>query len=181
MSAGTDAANSDCTGLLAGLLGKHMIYAYENGWKYELYVRNADTVATRCLLGPMFGRWTTNQTAKIVSLGGAGADPDEQYKLAWVEPTGSTMVAIVWPGERRVHTTATFPQWMLDYPESTLTHYEDNLHAIRADRDRGPTYPLTLVSSNGRITYLESRDPDDDTVIDCPPSKLPVGYADRMN
>lgn len=175
MSAGLSASNSGFTGDLTGIVGKHLIYVYEIGWKYELYVRNADTVESRCLMGPMFGRWSGHQAAKIVQLDG------DMYKLAWVEPTGSAAVAIVWLGQRRVHTTFFYPQWMLDYPESTLGRYEDNLEQITADRDRGPTYPLTLVSSTGRITYLENRDPDDDTVIDRPPSKLPRGYADRTN
>ncbi|NNH73080.1 phenolic acid decarboxylase [Nocardia uniformis] len=176
MSAGpTSTSNSALTGDLSGLIGKHLIYAYENGWKYELYVRNAETIESRCLMGPMFGRWSKNQSAKFVQLSG------DLYKLAWVEPTGTTTNVILWLSDRRVHTTISYPQWMLDYPESTLGRYEDNLAAIIADRERGPTYPLTLVSSTGRITYLETRDPDDDTVIDRPPNRLPPGYADRTN
>ncbi|MFI6869017.1 phenolic acid decarboxylase [Nocardia sp. NPDC050406] len=168
---------SQCASIddLSGIVGKHLIYAYDNGWKYELYVRNAETIEFRCLLGPMFGRWSKNQPAKMVRL------TDGLYKLAWVEPTGTTTNVILWLPDRRVHTTISYPQWMLDYPESTLGRYEDNLDDIIADRDRGPTYPLTLVSSNGRITFLETRDPDDDTVIDRAPGKLPTGYADRTN
>jgi phenolic acid decarboxylase len=167
--------NSALAGDLSGIVGKHLIYAYDNGWKYELYVCNAQTVEFRCLMGPMFGRWSKNQAAKAVQLDG------DMYKLAWVEPTGTTTVLIVWLGERRVHTTICFPQWMLDYPDSTLGNYEDNIDAIIADRDKGPTYPQTLVSATGRITYLESCEPDDDTVIDIAPSKLPPGYAARTN
>jgi phenolic acid decarboxylase len=163
------------TGDLSGIVGKHLIYAYDNGWKYELYVRNSHMTEFRCLMGPNFGRWSTEQPAKIVQLSG------DQYKLAWVEPTGTTIVIITWLSQRRVHTTICYPQWMLDYPEFTMVRYEDNLDEILAARDRGPVYPLTLVASTGRITFLESQAPDDDTVINCPPSKLPPGYADRVN
>ncbi|MGY4102777.1 phenolic acid decarboxylase [Nocardia sp. R16R-3T] len=166
---------SALTGDLSGIVGKHLIYAYENGWKFELYVRNPQTIEYRCLMGPMFGRWSKSQAAKLVQLN------DDLYKIAWVEPTGATTVLIIWLGERRVHTTISYPQWMLDYPESTLTRCEDNLEAIIADREKGPTYPLTLVGSSGRITFLESRELDDDTVINCPPDKLPPGYATRTN
>lgn len=162
-------------GDLSGIIGKHLIYAYDNGWKFELYVRDWQTIESRCLMGPMFGRWSTNVAAKLVQLS------EDLYKLAWVDPTGTTTVIIVWLGDRRVHATISYPQWMLDYPESTLTRYEDNLDAIVADRDKGPTYPLTLVNATGRITFLESRDTDDETVIDCPPSKLPLGYAWQTN
>ncbi|WP_067687503.1 phenolic acid decarboxylase [Nocardia jejuensis] len=162
-------------GDLTGIVGMHLIYAYENGWKYELYVRNSQTIAFRCLMGPMFGRWSTGQAAKIVQL------RDDLFKLAWVEPTGTTTVVIAWLGERRVHTTISYPQWMLDHPEFTLVRYEDSLEEILRARDAGPTYPLTLVASTGRITFLASRAQDDDTVIDRPPNKLPLGYADRTD
>jgi phenolic acid decarboxylase len=169
------APGSALTGDLSGIIGQHLIYAYDNGWKYELYVRNAQAVEFRCLMGPMFGRWSTDQPAKIVQLSG------NMYKLAWVEPTGTTTVVIVWLDERRVHTTICYPHWMLDYPESTMGRYEDDMDAIIADRDAGPTYPQTLVSSTGRITFLETREADDASVIDRPPNKLPLGYAARTN
>ncbi|AYF77757.1 phenolic acid decarboxylase [Nocardia yunnanensis] len=170
-----DAAAPVMAGDLSGIVGRHLIYAYDNGWKYELYVRNPYTVAFRCLQGPMFGRWSTEQPVKMIQLGG------DQYKIAWVEPTGTVTVLIAWLGGRSVHTTICYPQWMLDFPESTLGRYQDNLDQIIAERDRGPTYPQALVASTGRITYLAIRDLDDDTVIDCPPAKLPLGYADRTN
>lgn len=158
------------------IIGKHLIYTYDdNGWKYELYVRNRDAVQFRCLQGPMFGRWSTNQPAKIVRLA------DGLYKLAWVEPTGTTTVVILSLDSRTVHTTICYPQWMLDYPECTLGNYEDHLPEILAQRDAGPVYPLTLVASTGRITFLESRKADDDTVIDRPPNRLPAGFADRTD
>jgi phenolic acid decarboxylase len=163
------------SGDLSGLIGQHLLYAYDNGWKYELYVRNSQTVEFRCLMGPMFGRWSTDQTAKMVQL-----DRD-MYKLAWVEPTGTTTVVIVWLSARRIHTTVCYPQWMLDHPESTLGHYEDNIDELLAARDKGPTYPQTLIAATGRITYLERRPVDDDTVIDGPPNRLPREYATRTN
>ncbi|MET8427151.1 phenolic acid decarboxylase [Nocardia sp. NPDC004860] len=175
MSAEDAAAAPALAGDLSGIVGRHLIYAYENGWKFDLYVRNSQTVAFRCLMGPMFGRWSTAQPAKMIQLSG------DMYKIAWVEPTGAVTVLIVWLRERRVHTTICYPQWMLDFPESTLGHYEDAIPQIIADRDQGPTYPQTLVASTGRITYLETRGRDDDTVIDCPPAKLPLDYANRTN
>ena len=32
---------------LAGLIGKHLIYTYDNGWQYEIYVKNATTFSYR--------------------------------------------------------------------------------------------------------------------------------------
>ena len=28
-------------------VGKHFLYTYENGWKYEMYIRNANTIDYR--------------------------------------------------------------------------------------------------------------------------------------
>ena len=157
----------------AAILGLHLIIAYDNGWKYEIYVRNAHTIAFRCLMGPMFGSWSDDQPAKLARL-----DTD-LHEIAWVEPTGITVVAIARPTSRSVHTTVTYPQWILEYPDITLGRYQDALPELHAARDRGPVYPLTMITATGRITFLESREQDDDTVIACAPGKLPGDYADR--
>lgn len=30
-----------------GLVGKHLIYTYDNGWNYEIYVKNAEYMDSR--------------------------------------------------------------------------------------------------------------------------------------
>lgn len=32
---------------LSGLVGKHLVYTYDNGWNYEIYVKNATTLDYR--------------------------------------------------------------------------------------------------------------------------------------
>ena len=44
---------------LAGLIGKHLIYTYDNGWQYEIYVKNATTFSYRIHSGIVGGRWVT--------------------------------------------------------------------------------------------------------------------------
>jgi hypothetical protein len=36
---------------LLGFIGKHVIYTYENGWQYEIYIKNATTVDYRIVSG----------------------------------------------------------------------------------------------------------------------------------
>ena len=42
---------------LEQFLGSHFIYTYANGWEYEFYVKNADTVDYRIHSGMVGGRW----------------------------------------------------------------------------------------------------------------------------
>jgi hypothetical protein len=42
---------------LAQFVGKHFIYTYDNGWQYELYVKNAETIDYRIHSGIVGGRW----------------------------------------------------------------------------------------------------------------------------
>jgi phenolic acid decarboxylase len=53
---------------LNAFLGKHFIYTYENGWQYELYIKNATTIDYRIHSGMVGGRWVRNQEAHIVRL-----------------------------------------------------------------------------------------------------------------
>ncbi|MGW4364016.1 phenolic acid decarboxylase [Nocardia takedensis] len=160
---------------LEPILGLHLIVVYDNGWKYEIYIRNAHTIAFRCLMGPMFGSWSVDQPAKIAHL------TDDLYELAWIEPTGITAVALARLTSRVVHTTVVYPQWLLEYPDIAMGRYQDVVPELEAARDRGPIYPLTMIVSTGRVTFLTTREQNDDTVIDRAPGKLPSDYADRTS
>jgi len=52
---------------------------------------------------------------------------------------------------------------------------------MRAYRDAGPTYPKLVLDEFSKITFVEDCGADDETVITCPPSELPPGYASRRN
>ena len=47
-------------------LGGHFIYTYANGWNYEMYVKNEDTIDYRIHTGMVGGRWVRNQKVHIV-------------------------------------------------------------------------------------------------------------------
>lgn len=48
-------------------------------------------------------------------------------------------------------------------------------------RDRGPTYPIEVIDEFAKITFLESCQLNDDTVIICEAKKLPPDYVKRIN
>ncbi len=56
---------------LSGFLGKSFIYNYDQGWRYELYVKNATTIDYRVHSGIVGGRWVKDQTVHISRVGAA--------------------------------------------------------------------------------------------------------------
>lgn len=49
-------------------LGMQFIYTYDNGWEYELYVKNENTIDYRIHSGMVAGRWVKDQKVDIVKL-----------------------------------------------------------------------------------------------------------------
>ena len=157
------------------VIGKHVIYTYENGWQYEIYVKNAGTFSYRIHSGLVGGRWVTDQEAHIVEIA------DHVFKISWDEPTGTTVSIAVNLLRRQIHGTIFFPRWIADAPEKTICYQNQHLERMRAYRDAGPTYPKMVVDEAARITFLEDCGKDRDDVIHCAPSQLPPGYAARRN
>ncbi|MEU7476518.1 phenolic acid decarboxylase [Lentzea sp. NPDC042327] len=155
------------------LLGKHLIYTYDSGWRYELYVKNATGIDYRIHSGPVGGRWVKDQAVHITRLD-SGA-----HTVSWTEPTGTSVALVVDLEHRQLHGAIFFPRWVWDDPAETACFQNDHLDRMTALRDAGPTYPVEVVDEAARITFVDQRDTDDDTVIDRAPEDLPDGYADR--
>lgn len=54
---------------LSGFIGKHLVYTYDNGWNYEIYVKNGRTLDYRIHSGIVGNRWVKDQEAYIVRVG----------------------------------------------------------------------------------------------------------------
>jgi phenolic acid decarboxylase len=157
------------------IVGRHFIYTYDNGWRYEMYVKSRTTIDYRIHSGIVGGRWVKHQTIDLVRLAA------DVYKLSWTEPTGTSVCVNVMPGQRRIHGVIFFPRWVHEHPERTVLFQNDHLPKMERFRDEGPTYPIHIISEFATITFIETCASDDDTVIACPPDQLPAGYADRRN
>jgi len=96
---------------LSGLVGKHLVYTYDNGWNYELYIKNAHTVDYRIHSGMVGNRWVKNQHAYIVRLA------EDVYKVSWTEPTGTDVSLAVNMADKVFHGTIFFPRWVMNNPE----------------------------------------------------------------
>ena len=160
---------------LSGLIGKHIIYTYANGWQYEFYFRNDHCGDYRINGGVMKGRWTNVQRYMPVNLGNG------LHKVAWIEPTGSIVSLDINFDERWLHGFFGLAQWLMQSPEVGTVHQNEHLKNIREHRDKGPLYPQFVSFDFAEITYLEDRGADNDEVINCEVDQLPDGYWDRRN
>jgi phenolic acid decarboxylase len=168
-------ANEDRAPQLKELLGKHFIYTYENGWQYEIYVKNANTFSYRIHSGMVGGRWVTDQTVHILEIGEA------IFKLFWDEPTGTNVCVTINLARRQIHGAIIFPRWVADSPEKTICYQNQHIDKMLSYRDAGPTYPKLVVDKMATITFMEDCGSNRDDVIDCPPRELAPEYTSRTN
>ncbi len=160
---------------LHGFTGTHVIYTYDNGWQYELYVKNDRTIDYRIHSGMVGGRWVRDQIAHIVRLAA------DVYKISWDEPTGTAVSVAMNLAERKVHGVIFFPKWIGDDPQKTVCFQNDHLDQMRTWRDAGPTFPYLVIDEFASLSFVEHCEPNDETIIACAPSDLPSGYKDRRN
>jgi len=166
-----DIASSD---QLQGLVGKRFLYIYDNGWRYELYVKNAHTIDYRIHSGMVGGRWVKNQRVYAVWLG------NRIYKISWDEPTGTSVSVAINLESRRIHGVIFFPKWVADDPKKTVCFQNQNYDQMIQYRDAGPTYPRLVVDEFAKILLLEDAGADRDDIIDCPPDQLPPRSLEQL-
>ena len=171
----TESFESTIPGELTQFLGKHFIYTYHNGWQYELYIKNAQTIDYRIHSGMVGGRWVRDQKAHIVRLA-----PDV-VKISWDEPTGTNVSVAFNLSERKIHGVIFFPRWVADNPEKTICFQNEHISEMLSLRDNGPTYPKLVIDEFATITFIEDCGIDNEEVIQCAADQLPVGYASRSN
>lgn len=154
---------------LTAFLGMHFVYTYENGWRYELYIKNAFTIDYRIHSGMVGGRWVRDQQAHIVRIA------PEVVKISWDEPTGTSVSLAFNLTERRVHGVIFFPCWVAQNPGKTVCFQNDHLDEMRRLRDAGPTYPKLLIDEFASITFMEDCGLNIEEVINCGVDQLPNG------
>ena len=104
---------------MKNFLGHHIIYTYDNGWEYEIYIKNQTTIDYRIHSGMVDGRWVKDQKVDIVKL------TDGIYKVSWTEPTGTDVCLDFILSENKTHGSAFFPKWVHEHPEITVCFQND--------------------------------------------------------
>ena len=144
---------------LNDFIGTHFIYTYDNGWEYEWYAKNENTVCYRIYGGMVAGRWVTDQKADIVKL------TDGVFKITWTEPTGTDVALDFMPNEKKLHGVIFFPAWVHEHPEITVCYQNEHLDKMTEARERYATYPKYVVPEFATITYMAQAGINNNDVI----------------
>ncbi|MCO5580795.1 hypothetical protein L7F22_034666 [Adiantum nelumboides] len=118
---------------LSGLVGKHVIYTYSNGWQYEVYYKNKDTIDYHRVRSSLVGgRMVKGQKVHIKGFIRAAPSTKEEvhptsnaYMISWTEPTGTCVSQVVDFDNHAVTTVIFFPQWVIDDPFKTVCFQND--------------------------------------------------------
>lgn len=160
---------------LKDFIGRHFIYTYDNGWQYEIYIKNRDVMDYRIHSGMVGGRWVRDQKVDITAL------RESLFRINWDEPPGTTVSLAVDLERRKIHCFACFPHWIKEDPQKIVCFQNEHLDLMRRYRDEGPTYPHFILNEWANITFLENCGADNEDVINCAPAALPPNYTKRRN
>ncbi|MDP2572145.1 phenolic acid decarboxylase [Vibrio penaeicida] len=159
---------------LSGIVGKSVIYDYDQGWRYECYVKNNHTIDYRVHSGIVGGRWVKDQEVVMVQIA------KDVFRISWVEPTGTDVSLSFNLVDYIVHGTIYFPRWIVENPQKIACYQNEHLEEMEALRDAGPIYPTELISSFATLVYLRECGENNEQVIACPPHELPSNYPECL-
>lgn len=159
---------------LSNILGKHLVYTYDNGWNYEIYVKNATTIDYRIHSGIVGNRWVKSQKVYLVRLA------ENVYKISWTEPTGTDVSLSVNLADKIFHGTIFFPQWVINNPEKTVCFQNEHIPQMEAYREAGPAYPTEVTDEFATITFIRDCGENDESIINCPASELPANFPNNL-
>ena len=159
---------------MSGLLGRHLVYTYDNGWNYEIYVKNENTMDYRIHSGIVGNRWVRDQRVYMVQVA------SQVYKISWTEPTGTDVSLIANLADRLFHGTIFFPRWIIDDPMKTVCFQNEHIPEMEAFREAGPAYPTEVIDEFATITFVEDCGLNNEEVISCAASELPENFPDNL-
>ncbi|VFS37409.1 ferulic acid decarboxylase [Enterobacter cancerogenus] len=154
----------------------HLVYTYDNGWNYEIYVKNENTLDYRIHSGLVGNRWVKRSAGVYRSCWGKHLQNllDRTYRYPDV-----SLIANL--GDKLFHGTIFFPRWVMNNPEKTVCFQNDHIPEMNAYRDAGPAYPTEVIDEFATITFVRDCGPNDDSVIACAASELPENFPANLN
>lgn len=158
---------------LSGFVGKHLVYTYDNGWDYEIYVKNEETLDYRIHSGLVGNRWVKDQRAYIVRVGEYLQNILDRADRYGCQPDCES-------GDKLFHGTIFFPRWVINDPTKTICFQNDHIPLMNQYRDVGPAYPTEVIDEFATITFVRDCGANNDSVIACAASELPENFPDNL-
>jgi len=156
---------------MKNFIGTQMIYTYANGWEYEIYIKNEDTVDYRIHSGKVGGRWVKDQKMHLVEL------TKNVYKISWTEPTGTDVSLNFMLEDNKMHGVIFFPKWVHDHPSITVCYQNDHIDLMEESREKYETYPKDVVDEFATITYAKNVGINNENIISEAPYE---GMSDKI-
>ncbi|MBI9011714.1 MAG: phenolic acid decarboxylase [Clostridiales bacterium] len=156
---------------MRNFIGTQMIYTYDNGWEYEIYIKNEDTVDYRIHSGMVGGRWVKDQKMHLVEL------VKGVFKISWTEPTGTDVCLTFMLDDKKMHGVIFFPRWVHEHPEITVCYQNDYIELMEESREKYETYPKDVVDEFATITYEKNVGIDNEKIISEAPYE---GLSDKI-
>ncbi|CAI3937342.1 MULTISPECIES: phenolic acid decarboxylase [Commensalibacter] len=160
---------------LSYFLGKQLMFTYDNGWNYELYIKNEQLVDYRIHYGIVGQKWVKNQPVSIARIG------EEICKISWTEPTGINVGIVINLQDNFYQGTIFFPRWVINHPERCKGFQNDQIALMEFYREAGPTYPIEIIDEFANITFIKDRGINNESVIACAASELPADFPHNLN
>lgn len=159
---------------LSGIIGKHLVYTYDNGWNYEIYVKNSHLLDYRIHSGIVDNRWVKSQEVNIARVA------KRVYKISWFEPTGTNVSLIINLDDRIFHGSIFFPRWVIENPKKTICFQNEHIAQMEAYRAEGPAYPTEMINEFATLTFMRECGLDDESIIACAASELPKDFPQNL-
>lgn len=159
---------------LSHFLGKQIMFTYDNGWSYEIYIKNEHLVDYRVHNGIIGNRWVKNQIVRIARIA------QDIYKISWTEPTGTNVSIILSLKDNLYQGTFFFPRWLINHPERSKGFQNERVPLMEFYREAGPTYPIEIIDDFATITFVINRGINNEAVIACAPDELPLDFPNNL-
>lgn len=154
----------------SGFIGKYLVYIYDNGWNYEIYVKNG-YIFDYCIYSGIVGNcWVKDQEVYIVWVG------ESIYKIFWIELIGIDVSLIVNLGDKLFYGIIFFLCWIMNNLEKIICFQNDYILLMNLYCDVGLVYLMEVIDEFVIIIFICDCGVDNDEVINCLVSELFVDF-----
>ncbi|CEH14140.1 Phenolic acid decarboxylase, bacterial [Ceraceosorus bombacis] len=157
---------------LSGLINKHLLYTYDNGWKYESWIKSPTRIVYKIHGGPMGGR-DNYQTISCRVVREPSKETGEQgvYLISWLEETGTVVSMTIDFTNNKVNSFICFSKGHWENPQIAHGHYKKEQWRQLAKVPGGEsiTTDRTIISESATLSEVtEGRGELEDVAEDAP-------------
>ncbi|KAE8215143.1 hypothetical protein CF327_g1566 [Tilletia walkeri] len=136
---------------LDAIINKHVVYVYDNDWKYEAWYKSANRIVYKIHSGPMGGRSNYQECSMR-------AIREDIFMISWIEETGTVVTTVVDLTQKRIHSYINFSKNHWQQPNIAHGHYLKDAwrELAKVDSSKGETLTTDrkIVSESADIVEI---------------------------